>query len=165
MPPPNSPARMVAQDRDYFVAVWHETVISVFRGAVTLQHVLDISNTCKALLDERRGEVTYLSVVERSSPAPTETVRRALAFWSRDVVTKLGVAVMVAEGGGFKNALVRGVGVALTVLAPHKVPFKFSGSVDEGAALITAFLSEKAGGAEQLILAIAEARERWERTL
>lgn len=160
-----SPARMVAQDSDHFVAIWQDTVISVFRGAATLLHVLTISNACKALLAERRGDITYLSVIERSSPPPTDTVRRELAVWSSDVVTKLAVAVMVAEGGGFKNALVRGVGVALTLLAPHKVPFKFTSTVEEGAALVAPFLPAQAGGARELALAVAEARQRWERTL
>ena len=165
MSAPKIPMSIVAQDTDFFVAAWHETVISVFRGAVPLQHVLDISKTCRALLGEGRGPVTYLSVIERSSPAPSETVRNQLAVWSRDVVTKLALAVMVAEGGGFKNALVRGVGVALSLLAPHKVPFKFSSSVEEGAGSLAPFLPEKAGGAAELILAIAEARQRWERAL
>jgi len=165
MQAPRVSARVVAQDSDYFVAVWHETVFTVFRGPATLQHVLEISQTCKALLAENRGAVTYLSVIERSSPAPTETVRHELAIWSRDVVSKLAVAVMVAEGGGFKNALVRGVGVALTVLLPHKVPFKFASSVEEGAVLVAQFLPEKAHGPSELMLAIAGARSRWEQAL
>jgi len=158
---PRIRARIIAQDADHFVATWHETVISVFSGAATLQNVLDISKACKALLDAGRGAVTYLSVVERSSPAPTETVRAELATWSRDIVTKLALAVMVAEGGGFKNALVRGVGVALTLLAPHKVPFKFAGSVEEGAALLAPLLPAEAGGVAELISVIAEERARW----
>jgi hypothetical protein len=163
MPAPSSLARIVAHDTDHFVAIWHETVIAVFRGACTLQHVLNISNACKSVLGERRGDVTYLSVIERASPAPTETVRRELATWSRDIVSKMAVAVMVTEGGGFKSALVRGVGVALTTLAPHKVPFKFAGNVEEAAPLIARFLPPKAGGAAELISTVAEVRARWER--
>ena len=162
MKAPRVPARIVAQDSDCCVAVWHDTVITVFRGITTLQHALNVSNTCKALLAEARGPVTYISVIERSSPAPTETVRRELATWSRDVVTKLSSATIVAEGGGFKNALVRGVGVALTMLLPHTVPFKFSSTVGEGAALLAPFLAEQTGGAIELGLAVAEVRQRWE---
>ncbi len=153
-------ARIVAQDGDYVLSVWHETVLTVFRGACSLQHALIISKTCKAVLAESRGDVTYLGVIERSSPAPTETVRRELATWSRDVVTKMRVAAIVAEGGGFKNALVRGVGVALTVLVPHQVPFKITSTVEEGVALVAPFLPSNAGGAAELSLAIAEIRAR-----
>jgi len=159
---PKISARIVAHDSDYVVAKWHATVIGMFRGAATLQHVLVISKTCSASLAEGRGDVTYLSVIERSSPAPSETVRAELATWSRDVVSKLAMAVIVAEGGGFKNALVRGVGVALTLLAPHKVPFKFTSSVEEGAALLAPFLPEGTGGAAELVLAIAAVRKLWE---
>ncbi|HYQ46931.1 MAG TPA: hypothetical protein VER11_33400 [Polyangiaceae bacterium] len=157
--------RIVAQDRDHFVADWHDTVVSMFRGAPTLQHVLNMSNACKALLEQRPAQVTYLSVIERSSPAPTETVRRELAVWSRDVVTKLALAVIVAEGGGFKNAIVRGVGIALTVVLPHQVPFKFTSSVEEGATLLGPFLPADSGGAMALISAVAAGRELWEQSL
>ena len=164
MPAERSPARLLARDSEHFVAVWHETLISVFRGVCSLQHVLNISNACKGQLAEGRG-VTYVGVIERSSPAPTETVRAELATWSRDVASQMTIAALVAEGGGFKNALVRGVGVALTLLAPHKVPFKFTGSVEEATALLAPFLPPKAGGARELTLAIAEVRQRWERGL
>ena len=156
------PARIAAQDSDHLTAVWHETVVTVFRGPATLQAVLNIGRTCEGLLAAARGPVTYLSVIERSSPAPTETVRRELATWSRDVVTRLALAVIVAEGGGFKNALVRGVGVALTVLLPHKVPFKFVNSVPEGASLLAPFLPENAGGPVALSAVIDAARQRWQ---
>lgn len=156
-----APIRIVAQDRDHMVAVWQDTVISIYSGAATLQHVLNVSNACKSLLEKRSARVTYLSVIERSSPAPTETVRRALAVWSRDVVTKLAAAVIVAEGGGFKNAIVRGVGVALTVLAPHQVPFKFASTVQEGANLLAPWLHAVGSGPADLIAAIAEGRTLW----
>ena len=161
MEAPKVRARIIVQDSDCVVAVWHATVLSVYCGPATLQHVLNISQTCRVLLEESKDPVTYVGVIERSSPAPTETVRRELAAWSRDIVTKLAVATIVAEGGGFKNALVRGVGIALTVLLPHTVPFKFSSTVEEGAALVAPSLPEISGGAPQLIAAVAEVRRRW----
>ena len=153
----------MAEDRDFFVAQWQRTVISVYRGAPTVEHVASITAACRSLLKINEEPVTYLGVVERTSPAPTEPVRRELAQWSRDIVTKMSVAVMVAEGGGFRSALVRGVGVALTVLTPHRVPFKFAGSVAEGAELLARFLPASSGGPEQLVAAVEEARARWAR--
>jgi hypothetical protein len=156
-------ARIVAEDRDFFIAHWQRTVFSVYRGVCTVPHVASITAACNSLLEKHNESVTYLGVIERGSPAPTESVRRELATWSRDVVTKMAVAVIVPEGGGFRSAMVRGVGVALTVLAPHNVPFKFAGDVVEGAQLLARFLPASAGGAEQLAAAVEEARARWAR--
>jgi hypothetical protein len=158
---PRVVARIVAQDPDYCLAIWHQTVVSIFRGPASTEHVASISKQCRALLDSGSRSVTYLSVIERSSPAPSEPVRRELAHWSRDVVAKLSAAVIVAEGGGFKNAIVRGVGIALTVLAPHKVPFKFASTVAEASELIAGFIPDNAGGMAELTRAVNEVRERW----
>jgi hypothetical protein len=158
---PRVAARIVAHDPDYCLAIWHQTVISIFRGPASIEHVASISKQCRALLDSASGGVTYLSVIERASPAPSEPVRRELAHWSRDVVARLNAAVIVAEGGGFKNALVRGVGVALTVLAPHKVPFKFASTVAEASELLARFIPDNAGGMAELARAVTEVRERW----
>jgi hypothetical protein len=38
--------------------------------------------------------------------------------------------VVVAEGGGFRAALVRAVGVTLTTLLPHSSKFKFENDLD-----------------------------------
>jgi hypothetical protein len=158
---PQVAAQLVAQDRDYFVATWHRTVLTVFRGAPTVEQVTKITGVCKKLLANSQGDTTYLSVIERTSPAPTEPVRRELAHWSRDVVTQMASAVIVPEGGGFRSAMVRGVGIALTALIPHKVPFRFPGTVEEAAQLLARFIPESAGGAAELLLAVAEARARW----
>jgi len=170
MQQPRVAARVLLRDANACIGSWHETVFSVFRGAASVEHALTVSNHCRALIDRVnaatlvspvRGAATYLSVIERSSPAPSEEVRRVLAAWSRDVVSKMAAAVIVAEGGGFKNALVRGVGVALTALAPHKVPFKFSGTTAEGVQLLSHFLPEESGGAAGLLLAVEEIRATW----
>jgi hypothetical protein len=161
MQSPRIPARIVAQDSEYFVSVWHDTVITLFRGPCSLQHALTISDTCRAVLAESRGAATYLGVIERESPAPSDIVRRELASWSRDVVSQMKLAVIVAEGGGFKNALVRGVGVALTVLVPHQVPFKITSTVEEGVAALAPLLSRTTGGVTELSLAVSEVRRRW----
>jgi len=155
-------ARVREQDRDYCVATWQRTVFAIFRGEATLANVGNISKVCAAELAAGPGPVTYLGVIERSSPAPSDLVRKELANWSRDVVSRMACAVMVAEGGGFKNALVRGVGVALTVLAPHRVPFKFASTVDEATSLLDKHLPAGSGGAHELARVVAEVRERWQ---
>lgn len=158
---PRLAAQVVLQDSAFCVATWHQTVFTVFSGIATVEHVVGISALCQSFLSNGKGPATYMSVIERSSPAPTDVVRKELARWSRDVASKMSAAVIVAEGGGFKNAIVRGVGVALTVLTPHAVPFKFCGNVAEGVELLARFIPESVGGAAELSLAIAEVRARY----
>jgi hypothetical protein len=75
------------------------------------------------------------------------------------VVPRLASAVLVAEGGGFRAALVRGVGVALTVLVPHRVPFKFCSGVQEGLKQIAPALVGSPGGVLGLSAALDLARQ------
>lgn len=158
---PRSYAQVVAENADYCLATWHQTVITLWVGPPTVDQVLRISAACKLMLaNSSKGPASYLSVIERSSPAPSEPVRKEFANWSRDVVSRLGVAVMVAEGGGFRGALVRGVGVALTVLLPHKVPFKFASSVEEGCEMLRRELPPGVTPADASA-AIGELRQRW----
>jgi hypothetical protein len=66
--------------------------------------------------------------------------------------------IFVAEGSGFRSALVRGVGLTVSTFAPSLLPFKFASSVDEAAVIIASQLSPKAGGAEGLKTAVAGLR-------
>lgn len=70
----------------------------------------------------------------------------------------MAVAIIVAEGGGFRAALIRGVGTALTVLLPHRVPFKFVTSAEQAIDLVLPHLSAGSKGASGLRLAIDEVR-------
>ena len=161
MQQPRLAAHVLLQDADACIATWHQTVVCVYRGPASLAHVALASKHCRAMVERNQGPATYFSIIERSSPAPTDEVRRVLAAWSRDVVSKMAAAVIVAEGGGFKNALVRGVGVALTALAPHRVPFKFSASSEEGVQLLSPHLPAEHGGAAGLQFAVDEVRASW----
>lgn len=142
--------QITLKDPDHCIATWHQTVIEVWRGVPTATGVRHMMKTCEKLLATGRGDVTYLAIVERSSPAPPERVRPVLAQWSREIVPRMAGAVIVAEGGGFRSALVRGVGIALTALLPHKIPFKFSGTLDEGANLLASFVPASVGGVTAL---------------
>jgi hypothetical protein len=143
-------ARIVAQDPDHCIAVWQQTVIHIWRGQPTVETVAKMVATCNDLISTGRAPVTCLGIVERSSPPPEEPVRAALAQWSRDVVPKMVGAVFVAEGSGFRAALVRGVGLALTTLMPHRIPFKFVTNVDEAIDHLAPKLPVASGGAPVL---------------
>src|SRR3954454_16101915 len=103
--------RIVAQDSDLCIAIWQQTVIHIWRGQPTVESVAKMVGACNGLISSSRAPVTCLGIVERGSPPPEQPVREALAHWSRDVVPKMAGAVIVAEGSGFRSALVRGVGL------------------------------------------------------
>jgi hypothetical protein len=144
----------------YCFATWDRVLLSIWRLTATEPSFLELSRVARAFIAEESRPVSYLSIVEASAPPPPDAARQELAKFSRDIVPKMAAAVIVAEGGGFRSAFVRGVGITLTMLMPHKVPFKFASTVKEGAALIGPHLSPSSGGAEGLVRAIADLREQ-----
>jgi len=68
------------------------------------------------------------------------------------------MSVVVAEGGGFRGALVRAVGVTLTTLMPHSSKFKFVNDLNAAARLIAPHLPPGSGGEDALIRATEELR-------
>jgi hypothetical protein len=101
---------------------------------------------------------TSLLLVEARSPLPDDEARRDLATFSRDVVSRMSLAVVVSEGGGFRGALVRAVGVTLTTIVPHRSHFKFTNDVESAAQLLARHLQPASVGAADLVRAVEEAR-------
>jgi hypothetical protein len=99
-----------------------------------------------------------LFIVERGSPTPDDESRKNLAAFSRDVVSRMGISVIVAEGGGFRSALVRAVGVTLTTILPHSSKFRFVNDVASAVRLIEPHLELGSGGAQGLLAAAEELR-------
>jgi len=114
-----------AADADHAVGVWGQTLIQVWRGKACAPAFTAINAVARTLVAEAPARAMSLSVVEATSPPPDDVARRILATFSDEIVSKMAVAIVVAEGGGFRASLVRAVGIALTVLMPHRVPFKF----------------------------------------
>lgn len=117
-----------------------------------------MSRTCEELLRTGQRDVSTLVLIEATAPAPSQESRKALAEWSGRVAGRLSRAAVVAEGGGFRSSLVRGVGLAFTTLTPHRLPFKFFATVAEGAAYLGPVLQQPLDGPHQLELAIAALR-------
>ncbi|HEY6081032.1 MAG TPA: hypothetical protein VIW29_19590 [Polyangiaceae bacterium] len=157
-------ARIISVDEGFALATWNRTVIQMWRGPPAVENIAKMVAACEELLETGRDHTTLVSIVERGSPAPGEAARRALAAWSRDVVARMTAAVIVAEGSGFRSALVRGVGVALTALAPHRVPFRFCSDVDEAMALLSPTIPSAFGGVTALKGAIEQVRAAMPRT-
>ena len=103
---------------------------------------------------------TSLFIVEETSPPPGDITRTQFAKFSRDIVSRMKLAVIVSEGGGFRSAIVRGVGVTLTTMLPHRASFKFVNDVEVAANLLEPLLAPGSGGAQELLLAVEQLRGR-----
>src|SRR5262249_45293256 len=121
-----------ALDGDHCVATWNETLIQIWRRATRDTAVIGASRITAEFVERAasRGPMTWLSIIERNSDVPTSRGRAELAKMSREILTRMKVAVAVTEGGGFRAATVRGVGTALTTLMPHRMPIKFVDGID-----------------------------------
>jgi hypothetical protein len=66
---------------------------------------------------------------------------------------------VIAEGGSFRMALVRSVGVDLSNLGPQPIPFTYTNSIQQTAELIAPVLSPESGGAIGFVLTLTKLRE------
>lgn len=157
-----APVPLVVRDVDEAHVVGHygATLIQIWRGAVTGNASAAMVRIARALIDANPGSVSSLFVVERSSPPPDDDARKHFAAFSRDLVSQMKIAVVVAEGGGFRASLVRAVGVTLTTLLPHSSKFKFVNDIVGAAHLIEPHLARGMGGAATLIEAAEQMRQK-----
>lgn len=148
-------------DRNVALAIFDRVLLQVWRGEATPQAVQQLLAAGKELVARHQGVVcSSLSVVESTSPPPNDRVRPLLAACFRELAPHLVHQLFVAEGSGFRVAMVRGVGLAVSALAPSFLPFKFASSVSEAASTIAPTLSSQAGGAPALTGAVELLRQR-----
>jgi hypothetical protein len=76
----------------------------------------------------------------------------------------MALGVVVAEGGGFRAAIVRAVGLTLTTLVPHGGNFKFVNDLPSAINLLGPHVQAGIGGTEGLARAVEELRARIGRT-
>lgn len=150
-------------DRDYCIATWDCALIQIWRREVTAEAVAQLAEITRRFSEELARPICSVAVIERTSPAPPEAVRSSLSRFYRDSASDFAAAVVVAEGGGFRSALVRGVGVALSMLAPKTIPFEFAANVRAAAVIIAPYLSPVAGGASGLERSVEEVRVHLDR--
>ena len=132
----------------------------VARGVATAEHIVRSGEAARALRAAARTPVQLLLIVEPSSPAPTGKALEEFVKFSRDVVPKLSAAVAVAEGGGFRAAMMRSVAASIAMAMPKRLPYQFTGSVDQAAALLAPHLPAGCGGAAALERAVAAVRSK-----
>jgi len=148
-------------DRNAALAIFDRVLLQVWRGEATLQAVQRLHEIGRELVARYDGVVcSSLSVVESTSPPPNDRVRPLLAACYRELAPHVVHQLFVAEGSGFRVALVRGVGLAVSALAPSFLPFKFASSVSEAARIIAPTLSLQAGGGPALEGAVELLRQR-----
>lgn len=154
------PAAILVVDDVHAVGTWKTTLIQVWRGAPTGPLSAEVNEITKQFMQASSGPINCLFVVERGSPPPDEACRKNLATFSRDLVSRMGIAVVVSEGSSFRAALVRAVGVTLTTILPHSSKFKFVGDLETAAKLIAPHLGPGADNARGLTSAVEDLRSK-----
>lgn len=150
-----------AIDQNHAVATWDRVLLQIWRGEATPRSVQELGEIGKVLLAAHAGYACCsLSIIEAKSPPPNEHVRPLLSTVYRELATGMRHQLFVAEGSGFRAAIVRGVGLAVSAIAPALLPFKFASSAEEAAATIAPSLSRHAGGALALLDAAKLLRAR-----
>jgi hypothetical protein len=139
-------------------------LVIVWRREVTLEGVAELRKIGIAFAEGSKAPVSCLTIVQSTSPPPSDKVRGPYAAFHREVAPFMKEQIVVAEGSGFRSALVRSIGVALSTISPKSLPFKFASGLDEAALLIQPHLSPTAGGAESMKRALSELRGRFPTT-
>ena len=148
-----------AQDKDHCIALWDNVLIQIWQFATTPTAVVALDTIARAFIADRGGPICSIAVVEKTSPPPKDQVRTLLAKFYRELAPQMSQQIVVADGSGFRGAMVRAVGVTLSALAPRALPFRFVGSIPEATALVAPYLSTHAGGEATLQRVLGEIRE------
>jgi hypothetical protein len=143
---------------NYCIATWDRVLLQIWRREVTPDAIESLSSIGRAFVATSAGPTCSLALIESTSPPPTDKLRGALSAFYREMAPHMREQIIVAEGSGFRAALVRSVGLALSAIAPSSLPFRFVGGIDEAAALIRPHLTAGAGGVNGLNVAIKDLR-------
>jgi hypothetical protein len=133
-------------DKDHCVAVWDRVLVQIWHFATTVSAVAQLDTIARAYIAQVKAPISSIAIVERTSPPPGDEVRALLSKFYRDLAPQMSQQIVVADGGGFRGAIVRAVGLTLSTLSPGTLPFRFVGSVQEATALVAPHLSTGAGG-------------------
>ncbi len=145
---------------NYCIATWDRVLLQLWRREVTPDAIENLASIGRTFVATSPGSTCSLAVIESTSPPPSDKLRSALSAFYREMAPHMREQIIVAEGSGFRAALVRSVGLALSAIAPSSLPFKFVGGIDEAAALIRPHLSSGAGGVNGLNLALKDLRAK-----
>ena len=131
-----------ALDENHCIATWDNVLIQVWHGEATVHGVASLIEAAQDLTARKASTPLGLAfVVERTSPVPTDQVRVLMSAFFRDLSPNFTHRFVVAEGGSFRRALVRSIGVDLSNLGPEPIPFRYTESIQQTAELIAPVLS------------------------
>jgi hypothetical protein len=146
-------------DKDHCVAVWDRVLVQVWHFATTGSAVAQLDAVARAYITQIKSPISSIAIVERTSPPPGDEVRTLLSRFYRELAPQMSQQIVVADGGGFRGAIVRAVGLTLSTLSPGTLPFRFVGSVQEATTLVAPHLSVAAGGEKALRRVVDGVRE------
>jgi len=145
----------------YGIAAWDRVLIQLWRGPATLDAAARWLKIGKAFVLEKGQSIcSSLSIVESSSPPPSDKVRLALSASFDALSASMRHQIVLAEGSVARSALVRGVGLTLSNFSSSSLFLKFAVSLDEAAMTLAPDLSPAAGGEMGLKGAVRELRTR-----
>lgn len=151
---------VLVADSVHVIGTWGRTFIQIWRGATTSDTVAEMNRFARRFVESNGGPASSLFIVERTSPPPDDASRKGIAEFSRDAAKDMSLSLVVAEGGGFRAALVRAVGVTLTTLLPHSSKFKFENDLGTAIRMLEPHLMPGTGGAGGLETAVEELRSK-----
>jgi hypothetical protein len=149
-----------AIDKDHCVATWDRVLIQIWRAETPVEAVIRLDRIAHTFMAAEPRRISSLAIIEATATPPNHVARAALSKFYRELSPEICAAIVVAEGGGFRAAFVRGVGITLSTLAPRALPFKFVGTVTEATALLAPYLSTT-GGNKALLDQIAGLRSEY----
>ncbi len=126
----------IAANGGFATAVWNAVVVQVHRAVADAGAIDALSRARTEVLNRRHSKWSLLLVIESSAPPPPAEPRRALLNFLKEERPRVEHWLAVAEGGGFRAATVRSVGVAVSFLAPRAFPFTIVESVGAAVAAL-----------------------------
>jgi hypothetical protein len=147
--------RFGRQDGD-IAATWHNVLVHIQRGPTSPRSVPNLVAAASSILLKHRTFV-FVLIVEPQATPPDPVARKQLTEFLGTFRDSLLRSIVIPEGDGFRAAIVRGVGTAVSLLAPKSFSFSFCESVVDACTKLREVL-EPVGGSPALVQVIAEIR-------
>jgi hypothetical protein len=124
---------VLASDGAHAIAVAGRVVAAVWRHSITTAHVRSVLSASQGASQRFPGEAVLAMLIEEKIPVPGDDVRKAMLEWIR-AGKGLRCTVVVAEGSGFQQSLIRSVIAGLTLVVRPFAPLKVVATGAEAAA-------------------------------